>query len=354
MSTPRIPYLVRLYELALALGLLALVGGAARHTVFGFLPSAIYFALEYLAIAAVPLLWFLAIHKNRFLFFWLRSPVFFTYSCLSSAFAPLRNSSGALALFTFFRYSPENTFLYRLPMNRRLLISLLYVIIVFAFGKTLYGFLTGNLNVIKNLLSVNSDTLPLESYFSIVRYAIWSAAIVGCMFGYGYSVFAPLWNRHIHNLDFTIAGWVTTSVCYPFMGFVLVALAPPLYGHNFMPSGGPWPVFVLSVELLLNILYTASILNLGTKFGVMTDKGLVSSGFYGVVRHPGYTLEVGMFLCMSLHALSSPNNWLAAMLFFVVPYYLRSEREDHFMTVSNPDFALYKQTVPYKYVPGVL
>ncbi|MES2949359.1 MAG: methyltransferase [Pseudomonadota bacterium] len=311
-------------------------------------------ALEYLAIASVFLLWVVAIRKNKNFFFWLQPLSGPALSFLALLSRRLRKGRAPQAVATFFRYSPEKSFLSRLPINRNLVISLLYLVIVFAFGKSLHGFLDGNIAVIKNLLRVSPEVRSLETYFSIARYSLWSLTIVGCVFGYGYSIFSPLWRRHIRNLDFTVTGWVTNALCYPILGFLLVMYAPPLVGNEPTLTGGPWPVFVLGVELLLNVLYSVSIWNLGAKFGVMTDKGLVSRGFYGVVRHPGYTLEVGMFLCLCLHGFSSPVNWLAGLVFFVLPYYLRSEREDHFMTVSNPDFAGYKQSVPYKYVPGLI
>lgn len=313
----------------------------------------IYSAIEYCAIAAVFGLWSFAIWKRRNFFFWLQ-PLAASMPYFLGRVSPQLRNFNLDSVTSRFRYSPEKSLLFRSRINRKLLISLLYLVIVFAFGHALYAFLIGNIAIIKSTLEASPDLRSWESYFSLARYAIWSAAIVGCMFGYGYSILSPLWDHHIRNLDFTITGWVTNAVCYPLLGFVLVSLTPALSGNEPTFTGGPWPVFVFSVELLLNILYTASIWNLGRKFGVMTDKGLVDRGFYSVVRHPGYTLEVGMFLCLCLHGLSSPINWLAAVLTFVVPYYLRSERDDHFMTVSNPDYPAYKLSVPYKYIPGLL
>ncbi len=314
----------------------------------------VYSAIEYFAITGVFLLWVFAIWKNKPFFFWLQPSTGLALLYLTRLQRPLRDERAVQSVANFFRYCPEKSLVFRSPRSRNLAICLLYVVIVFAFGHALHGFLIGNIATVKSLLRVSPDLRSWETYFSIARYSVWSAAIVGCMFGYGYSIISPIWNRHIRNLDFTIAGWVTNAVCYPLLGFVLVWCAPPLIGNEPTLTGGPWPLFVLSVELLLNILYTVALFNMGTKFGVMTDKGLVNRGFFGVVRHPSYTLEVGMFACLSLQGLSSPLNWLAVVVFFVIPYYLRSEREDHFMTVSNPDFSPYKQAVPYKYIPGLL
>jgi len=87
-------------------------------------------------------------------------------------------------------------------------------------------------------------------------------------------------------------------------------------------------------------------------FGVMTDKGVRESGFYSVVRHPSYTLEALMFLILELKGLSGLNQWLVASLFVFI-YYLRSEREDNFMSNSNPAYLDYKAKTTFKFLPGL-
>jgi len=110
---------------------------------------------------------------------------------------------------------------------------------------------------------------------------------------------------------------------------------------------------MLTVEAGCNLLYTLSIWNLGKYFGVMTDKGLRTTGFYSIVRHPSYTLEALMFLCLALRGLSGWQNVCAALAVYVVLYYVRSEREDQFMGISNPGYVEYRQRTPWKFIPGV-
>jgi protein-S-isoprenylcysteine O-methyltransferase Ste14 len=89
-------------------------------------------------------------------------------------------------------------------------------------------------------------------------------------------------------------------------------------------------------------------------FGVMTDKGVRTTGFYSVVRHPSYTLEALMFLVMVLRDLNTASNWLAALLLYGFLYWIRSERDENFMSHSNPRYATYQQEVPWKYIPGLI
>lgn len=202
------------------------------------------------------------------------------------------------------------------------------------------------------MLTHRPQIASIEEGFEIARYALWSITIVGCLIGYGHSIVGVLWGKHIRNLDFTVMGWITNAACYPLLGVVIWQMMPPLAGSDPVITQGPLYYLMLVTELMLNIFYTSSIWNLGKRFGVMTDKGVCSSGWYSVIRHPNYTLEALMFVMLELRgATGLPQG--AAIGMFILLYYLRSEREDHFMTNANPDYVSYKQQTPYKFVPGI-
>ncbi len=127
---------------------------------------------------------------------------------------------------------------------------------------------------------------------------------------------------------------------------------PSYFGNDPIFSGGFLSYANLILGFTLNLLYTLSIFNLGTMFGVMTDKGVRRTGFYAVVRHPSYTLEAMMFVVMEMKGLTSVVEWCSVMVFLVL-YYCRSEREDHFMSLSNPEYLEYKKQVPWKFLPYI-
>lgn len=300
---------------------------------------------EWVAIGGIFVWWFFVILTGQVFFIWLK-PLTILFKKIPFSLVPKRIRS-------FFAYDPNGGIYSKIKMNRKLLIWDLNLVIVFAFGNTLIGFLYGNIKAIYQLCSSGFGSISMESYFTIARLSLYSISIMGCVMWYGYSLVGPLWNRHIRNLDFTILGWVTNAICYPLLGFVLIKIVPPHVGVEPTITGGPWYYLTFTTELFLNVLYTVSLYNMGKKFGVMADKGLVQSGFFSVVRHPSYTLEAIMFLCMCLMGFVKPSHWIGAFLSIVLAYYFRSEREDHFMSVSNPDYAKYKEEVPYKYIPGV-
>ncbi len=210
-----------------------------------------------------------------------------------------------------------------------------------------------------------------EAAFTLIRDLVFNLTIFGCILGYGHSILGYLWGKRIRNLDFTVTGWITNAICYgPLLGFVIQAVALQMqrdvsFGRLAPLTPTPWlgpsPQFgsgfmanaTLSVELLLNVLYMLSIFNLGKMFGVMTDKGVRTSGFYSVVRHPSYTLEAFMFAALWLSGITSWYQWMAIAIIFFLTYWIRSEREDDFMGASNSDYERYRSATPYKFIPGL-
>ncbi|MBF0572003.1 MAG: hypothetical protein HQL12_09065 [Candidatus Omnitrophica bacterium] len=279
-----------------------------------------------------------------------------------------KKTSPILLFWQWVAFKPkENKFL-KGPL-RDFVIWCLHFVIFYVFGWTLWGFLTGNLTAIFNILWPGTgfswdklsalSLLPpihpptVEQGFLVAKYLLWSVTILGCLFGYWYSVLGYLYGKRIRNLDFTIMGWITNAVCYgPLLGVVIWQMCPSLSGLDPTTDQGPLKYYVLVVELLFNLLYTLSIFNLGTMFGIMTDKGVRTSGFYSVTRHPSYTLEAFMFVLIFYNGLCAWPQWLAVGM-FLLTYYVRSEREDQFMAASNPEYKLYQEKTPYKFIPGI-
>jgi protein-S-isoprenylcysteine O-methyltransferase Ste14 len=279
-----------------------------------------------------------------------------------------KSASPVLLFWKFVGYQPkENRYLH--GVFKDVVIWVLHLVIFYAFGRTLLGFLQSNLNAVAGIICPSSHVswrsligggflsafhVPLgEDFFIVMRYTLWSFTIIGCLLGYWYSILGYLFGKRIRNLDFTVMGWLTNAACYgPLIGVVVWQMTPALIGKDPVLAQGPLKNITLVVELMLNLFYTASIWNLGTMFGVMTDKGVRTSYLYSVIRHPSYTLEALMFIVMFMNGLSTGYQWLAAGM-FILTYYVRSEREDNFMERSNPDYRKYQQVTPYKFIPGI-
>ena len=271
---------------------------------------------------------------------------------------------------------------------RNCVIWALHMVIAYAFARTLLGFIQANLraaldvawpgsgitlsgafhlnepglvlDLVRGILAAAGHMLThapqfasFESVHVTVRYLLWTLTVLGCLVGYCHSIFGYLWGKQIRNLDFTVTGWITNAVCYgPLLGVAFWQMVPPLSGQDPIFASGPILYLDLAAEFFLNAVYMLTIWNLGTMFGVMTDKGVRTSGFYSVVRHPSYTMEALMFFALELKGLSSGAQWFAAAMILVI-YWLRSEREDVFMSGSNPEYLEYRKATPYKFVPGI-
>ncbi len=276
----------------------------------------------------------------------------------------------------------------RAGLRRDAVIWLLHGVIAFAFAHTLLGFVQGNLSkalqiawphagvllsgmrdpdfagrllnatgsvgaTVAHMLTHRPHFDSMESLHLTVRYLLWTLTIIGCLIGYGHSILGLLWGKRIRNLDFTVTGWISNAVCYgPLLGVVFWQMLPPLVGPDPIFASGAIGYLAMGAETYLNLVYMLTIWNLGTMFGVMTDKGVRSSGFYAVVRHPSYTMEVLMFLALESRGLSGVAQWFAAGMLLAL-YWLRSEREDAFMHRSNPQYAAYRRATPYKFIPGI-
>lgn len=289
------------------------------------------------------------------------------------------------------KYVPQR-YLSKLFKSKRAVqfaIWFLHLFVAYAFAFALFGFLSSNINSMVEYLFPNELPLTLkhanlqnpwsilewmtltahnfmlltqhgiaklsiDHFFALLRLFLWSITIVGCLLGYVHSVIKIGSLTSIKNVDFTILGWFTNAICYgPLLGSILWRIAPSAEGALPIITDGPVFYVMLVTEFLLNLLYTASIWNMFTKFGVMVDKGLVKSGFFGIIRHPNYTLESFMFLALSLRGISTLSNAFGVSFYFLI-YWLRSEREDVFMNASNKDYAKYKEDVPYKYIRGLI
>ena len=233
--------------------------------------------------------------------------------------------------------------------TRGLVMWTLHLIIVYFFASTLIGFFFADINA---ALVIGFPAPSIEASFEQWKYIIWALTVVGVLLGYGYSLVSILWGSYIRNLDFTVTGWLTNAFCYPLLGVVIWQMIPSFTGVDPIIVGGPLQSLMLILGLLLNILYMLSIWNLGILFDLMADKGVRTSGFYSVIRHPNYTLEVSMFFVTELIGLSAGIQWLAIGMYFFL-YWIRSEREDNFMGYSNPAYEPYRAATPYKFIPGI-
>lgn len=122
------------------------------------------------------------------------------------------------------------------------------------------------------------------------------------------------------------------------------------FGWISVPS---WVVWLGAVVFLLAYLMYAEVLRensyLSRTIEVQEDQEVVSTGLYGMVRHPMYSATVLLFLAMPL-ILGSPISFII-MLAYIPIIVKRIRNEEKVLEEGLKGYKEYKQKVRYRLLP---
>ncbi len=144
---------------------------------------------------------------------------------------------------------------------------------------------------------------------------------------------------------------ITISALMFVTGFIVAGL-DYRYGWSNLPPG---LVLASGVILLLAYLLYMEVLRenqyLSRVVEVQENQTVISSGLYGIVRHPMYTAVILLFLSMPL-VLGSLYSFL---IFFALPFLiaLRIRGEERLLEQGLTGYSEYKQRVKYKLFPYI-
>lgn len=134
-------------------------------------------------------------------------------------------------------------------------------------------------------------------------------------------------------------------------GFVVAGL-DFRFGWLVLPG---WVKWVAAVLFLIAYLLYAEVLRenafLSRTIEVQENQTVVSTGLYGIVRHPMYAVTLLLFLSMPL-VLGSVISFLC---FLPYPFLIakRLLNEEAFLEKELPGYKEYKQKVKYRLIPGI-
>ena len=145
----------------------------------------------------------------------------------------------------------------------------------------------------------------------------------------------------------------------------VVALSGLLFVASFIIAGldfrfgwsevHGWIVWTSSIVFLLSYGMYAEVMRenewLSRSIEVMEGQKVVSTGLYGIVRHPMYTATITMFLAMPLVM----GSWWAflVMLPYVIAIVTRIKDEEMLLTKELEGYQEYKEKVRWKLIPYI-
>lgn len=144
-------------------------------------------------------------------------------------------------------------------------------------------------------------------------------------------------------------GVIGASAVMFLFAFVLAGL-DFRFGFTHIPA---WLTDLSGVFLLLGYVLYAEVMRenafLSRTVEVQENQTVVSTGLYGVVRHPMYAASILMFLSMPLVL----GSWLSfsVMLVYVPLIATRIRNEEAVLTAELDGYAAYKEKVRYRLIP---
>lgn len=177
-------------------------------------------------------------------------------------------------------------------------------------------------------------------------------------FTLGYALEHPKLNNEIRSVDPWVTGWFIALICYPPFNNVSNQMLS-WHSSDYPQFNSSWAQYTAGIAILLLLsIYAWASVSLNLKASNLTNRGIVSSGPYALVRHPAYCTKTLAWWIGSLPILSS--KWdlgLAAFLYGVfsvagwsVVYYLRAVTEERHLMLDS-DYQHYCKRVTRQFFP---
>ena len=146
--------------------------------------------------------------------------------------------------------------------------------------------------------------------------------------------------------------WVVALSGLMFIAVFVVAGLSRRFGWYMLPDGA---VYVSTIIFLAAYALYAEVMRenvwLSRTIEVQENQQVVSTGLYGIVRHPMYAATLLLFLSMPL-VLASP--WSFAIMLLYIPIIAsRIRKEDEVLEQDLKGYKEYKSRVRYKLIPFI-
>ena len=201
----------------------------------------------------------------------------------------------------------------------------------------------------------NGDFFPYGYWFAF--YLILFADVF--FFTIGYAVEHPWLRNEIKSVDPSMLGWFVALICYPpFNGMTNDILG--WYSKDYPAIENVYlQYFSGGLILVLMFFYAWASVALNLKASNLTNRGIVTFGPYGWVRHPAYAAKnlawwVGSVPILAIKLDEGMEVFfygVASMLLWSYIYYLRSTTEERHL-LMDAKYKDYCEKVRFRFIPG--
>ena len=188
------------------------------------------------------------------------------------------------------------------------------------------------------------------------------------LYAFGYAVESRRCRNLVKSVDPTFLGWAAALACYPPFNSLLnnwvgwYTSDDPTFQHDWVTAIAKFAI------LFCFVVYVWGAFSLGKKCSNLTNRGIVTSGAFGWVRHPAYAgknLAWWIAMCAQISFVPLtvvPISWkdvfaaigrpILTMAFWSFIYFLRAITEERHLS-NDADYIAYAQKVRYRFIPGV-
>jgi len=146
--------------------------------------------------------------------------------------------------------------------------------------------------------------------------------------------------------------WIVALSGLMFIAVFVAAGLNRRFGWYILPD---WAVYIATAVFLASYAMYAEVMRenvwLSRTVEVQENQQVVSTGLYGIVRHPMYAATLLLFLSMPL-VLASPWSFVI-MLIYIPIIALRIRNEEQVLERELKGYTEYKQRVRYKVIPFI-
>jgi protein-S-isoprenylcysteine O-methyltransferase Ste14 len=118
------------------------------------------------------------------------------------------------------------------------------------------------------------------------------------------------------------------------------------------PSTGLLALVGIALELVGVTARLVARIYMGQHFGLLpANRGIVTRGPFEIVRHPIY---LGWLTMCAGYALSFPSARNAVLIAVALPFTMWRIEQEECLLNQDPEFAVYRNRVRYRLVPGLV